>query len=338
VDSSVRQAHRAHATEQSPESLARLIRARIRAGETYCRGCRLPESFDGWDYDPLTNTYTSGEVLVTMREAQQEHLDYTTGKGPGTQVWPCPRCAGLAFRQRVELAAWCFSDGALLALDAEPCPDPCPPGTLCPGSLGLSRHTECPRLMPLAVWLRGLRRWGPFVLTRAALAAGWVALEWWPRHVLVIAGNELEARFWAQECGWKRWTYACGPEHFAGCSTRTHAVACVGTYERSFNASQAAVEAVRLALFPVDHSHWTAPRQALEAARAWTRCPCEEHREACRELYLNCTMIGSPFNAVLGIVCGSVGDATHTIGLFSRLAGETEVREAIQQDLIGWAL
>jgi hypothetical protein len=79
-------------------------------------------------------------------------------------------------------------------------------------------------------------------------------------------------------------------------------------------------------------------RTAIEAAAAWVACPCEEHREACERLYLADGRVGDPFNATLGIACGLVGDATHTIGLLARLAGEQPVREAIQRDLANWSL
>jgi len=119
TDTALRSLERTHQADPSPESLIRWLVARERAGEV-CDGCSMPPP-------------------------------HWIGKH-------CPRCAGLTLRSRIELAAYCGSEGARLVL---PLKDllVCTPN----------------RKAGFAGFVTGLARWGQHVLARAACAAARVA-------------------------------------------------------------------------------------------------------------------------------------------------------------------
>lgn len=153
-DTRLRAAEREAQREPSPEASAAVLRERLRAGEA-CARC-------GGEGDLA---YAGGSApLLPLRM-------FATGAAPPRArmaTVPCPACAGLSLRQRVELAAYAGDAGARLVL-----------GRRVPGRGGPAPHDLVAWAMfvadSLPVWTRGLARWGAPVQVRAALAAARVA-------------------------------------------------------------------------------------------------------------------------------------------------------------------
>lgn len=84
-------------------------------------------------------------------------------------VVTCPRCAGITLQKRIELAAYCGSEAARLVVGE-------PDWVWNPNDLSEAQQMgswrQHPDDVPLRGWLSGLKRYGPHVLLRAALAAG----------------------------------------------------------------------------------------------------------------------------------------------------------------------
>lgn len=121
-------------------SQVKLLRARMRVGEA-CEGACSPVS----DM-PIHN---------------------------GTPVSACPRCAGLALRERIELAAYAGSEAARLLWCEWDRSMPNHDAGKVPFALYRARKG-----LPLKfnLWLQGLTRWGQHVQIRAAVAAARCAL------------------------------------------------------------------------------------------------------------------------------------------------------------------
>lgn len=274
----------------SPADLARSLVARLRVAPR-CEAC-APEH--------LPKGTKPNHVLEDIRP-------FNGGTRPAftARVVPCPSCAGTGspLRARLELAAYCGSEAARLALG----PRACLPLCFGPNAAGESVHAEgCPAWWhdraAFPLWLSGLSRWvniGPvpgWVSVRAAVAAARVALDAHP-----------DAPGKAPRGTWPRSPLA-GLER-----------------AEAYNAPRRAIEAAEAWLACPCERH----SQACAGVGAAHNLP-EGFYELVEMVTLDYTHGGSD-------VVGLGGVAHHAASLL-RDNGETLVRRAISEALVEWAL
>jgi hypothetical protein len=158
-------------------------------------------------------------------------------------------------------------------------------------------------------WVEGLRAWGKEAAVRAAVAAARVMLEPWERATPCKA------------CGWRNAT----PEQRKACPK---------------------------------HRENSKPRRGLEAAEAWLRDPNPTTQEAAGELmgdreWVNRTLAAvntwlidsrlkrgqvSPADAIAEAASAAAANARRVVESVSAELGEETVCQAIQRDLVPWAL
>jgi len=144
VDERLRNLERAHLADPCPENHAAWLAARVRVGEVCV--CRV-------------HAFVAGQSVIPV----------------GVKPSICPHCAGLTLRERVELAAYCGSEGAWIAADCDSSG-----GTVRAFSAWHFCHAKA-KGASFRDFVRGLARWGQHVMVRAACAAAQKAwMTWWP--------------------------------------------------------------------------------------------------------------------------------------------------------------
>jgi hypothetical protein len=91
----------------------------------------------------------------------------------------------------------------------------------------------------------------------------------------------------------------------------------------------------------IGHEHYVSkrPRRALEAAAAWVKCPCEEHREAWLKVCIRFIRGNQETQKLWFPTPVSSRDELIEKPLHcARLTSKAEVREAICKNLIEWVV